>query len=69
MMYDERGAAGAASWSGTYPETTLPPSTTVTKSFSITFTYGDTKSWLWDRTVTVGSCTASDKIVLVRTGV
>jgi hypothetical protein len=66
--YPATPAAGAALWSGTFTETTLPPTTTVTKSFNINITYGDAKSWLWDRTVTAGACNASDKIVLVRTG-
>jgi hypothetical protein len=61
-------AAGATSWSGTTTETTLPPSSTVNKGFNITFTYGDSKTWLWDRIVTAGTCTAEDSMVLVRTG-
>jgi hypothetical protein len=66
--YSMTPAAGAPTWNGTYVETTLPPSSTVTKSFVTNITYGDSKSWLWDRTVTVSTCTAHDSIVLVRTG-
>jgi len=66
--YPTTPPAGALTWSGTVTETTIPASATVTKSFSINITYGDTKSWLWDRTVVSGACTAEDKMVLVRTG-
>jgi hypothetical protein len=68
LAYPTTPAAGAGTWSGTLTETTLPASTTVTKSFSIAITYGDNKSWLWDRMVVDGTCTAEDKVVLVRTG-
>jgi hypothetical protein len=68
LAYPVTPAAGITTWSGTLVETTLPASTTVTKSFSIAFTFGDAKSWLWDRIVVDGSCTAEDKIVLVHTG-
>jgi hypothetical protein len=66
--YSMTPAAAAASWSGTLVETTLPPSSSVTKTFTTNITYGDSKSWLWDRTLTVSTCTAHDSIVLVRTG-
>ena len=66
--YPTTPAAGAASWSGTLTETVYPAGTSTTKSFSINMTYVDSKSWLWDRTVVAGTCTATDKIVLARTG-
>jgi hypothetical protein len=66
--YPTTPAAGAASWSGTEIETTVPPTVTKTITFTINFTYNDAKSWLWDRNITVGGCTAEDSVVLIRTG-
>jgi hypothetical protein len=61
-------ASGAAAWSGWFTEMIIPTITTATKAFSISITYADNKSWLWESTITVGACTVEDKIVLVRTG-